>query len=76
LPKGGFSFTFPEEIAAGNSAAVPIVFAPQLPSPTTGEVRTGELTLVDTGGSPVAIVDANGNTVDAIDLEGTALPAL
>jgi hypothetical protein len=71
-------FTFPDEIAAGNSVEVPIVFTPQLPSPTTstGEVRTGELTFVDTGGSPVVIVDANNNTVDAIELKGTALPAV
>jgi hypothetical protein len=71
-------FTFPDKIAAGNSVEVPIVFTPQLPSPTTstGEVRTGELTFVDTGGSPVVIVDANNNTVDAIELKGTALPAV
>jgi hypothetical protein len=64
-------FTFPSEIAAGKNVTVPIVF-----TPLQEGVQTGELTFVDTDGSPVVIVDAHGNTVDAIDLEGTGLPEL
>jgi hypothetical protein len=64
-------FTFPEEIATRNSVTVPIAF-----TPLQEGVQTGELTFVDTDGSPVVIVDANGNTVDAIQLKGTGLPEL